>query len=123
MTLILAPTLTLTMQAAGTAGSALVERDSDSDDELEPYNEDADRWEEEDEVSPEDESALAAFMVRELPGFEGQCHQYGEGTLARVVTRLTREGRTVGETAGTGCIGGSASRHQLSILNVVGGIS
>ena len=52
------------IQDAGPAGGALLQRDSDSDDELEPYDDDADRWEEEDEVSPEDERALAAFMVR-----------------------------------------------------------
>lgn len=51
-------------QDAGPAG-ALLERDSDSDEaELEPYDDDADtRWDEEDDVSPEDERALAAFMV------------------------------------------------------------
>ncbi len=52
-------------QDAGPAG-ALLERDSDSDEdgELEPYDEDADRWDDEDDVSPEDERALAAFMVQ-----------------------------------------------------------
>ena len=55
----------LVRQDAGPAG-ALLERDSDSDEggELEPYDEDADRWDDEDDVSPEDERALAAFMVR-----------------------------------------------------------
>ena len=56
------------MQVAGSVGGALVERDSDSDEELEPYDEDADRWDEEDEVSPEDERVLAAFMVRAFAG-------------------------------------------------------
>ena len=53
------------MQDVGPAG-ALLERDSDSDEEgePEPYDEDADRWDDEDDVSPEDERALAAFMVR-----------------------------------------------------------
>ena len=54
------------LQDAGPAG-ALLQRDSDSDEdegELEPYDEDADRWDDEDDVSPEDERALAAFMVR-----------------------------------------------------------
>ena len=44
---------------------AVLRGDSDSDDELEERLSDADGWDEDElEVSPEDERAMAAFMVR-----------------------------------------------------------